>query len=453
MGREFSFGNVRVFTQAYFNYLTKKYAKKDLKILVNYDTRFLSKQFAAETSKMFSLLGVKTYMPIRDAPLPAISLAILNHRCCGAINFTASFNKPIYNGIKVFNQKGAPSLPVETNQIEKEIETIRSDFKFKPQYANTDLIENIDVRNTYIDYVEAMIDFDLIRNSGVVIVVDNLYGSSREYLDYVLSKNKIEIESIHNFPYSSFGAVIPSCSEENLRELSRLVIEKKADIGLATDIDGDRFGIVDAKGRYINANMIIPPLIEYLITVRKMDGGIVKSISTTENVQRVADYYFRKVYTTPVGFKYVADVLSKRKAFIGVESTNGASLNKGINIKDGILFNLLVVEMLAYYKGDIDKILQNFSLKFSKLVDREISLKASKIRKKRYSELLKDHDFKVNGFKPKKIVIDDGIKFILADSWLLLRESGTDDLIRIYAESPLKRNTVDLIRIGRQLIE
>jgi phosphoglucomutase len=286
-----------------------------------------------------------------------------------------------------------------------------------------------------------------------VIAVDNLYGSSREYLDYVLSKNEIEIDSIHNFPYSSFGAVIPSCSPENLRELSQLVEEKNANIGLATDIDGDRFGIVDAKGRYINANMIIPPLIEYLITVRKMEGSIVKSISTTEYIQRVADYYCRSVYTTPVGFKYVADMLSKRKTFIGVESTNGASLNKRITIKDGILFNLLVTEMLAYYKLDIDNILQNFSQKFSKLYDREISMSANSSRRKKYSDLIKYRRFKVNDFKPKEIVLDDGIKFILKDSWLLLRESGTNELIRIYAESPLRQRTVDLIKIGRQLIE
>jgi phosphoglucomutase len=431
MGREFSFNNVRIFTQAYFNYLSRKYAGKELNVLVNYDTRFLSKQFAAETSKMFSLLGVKTIVPIRDAPLPAVSLATIHNRCSGAINFTASFNKPIFNGIKVFDHRGAPSLPTETNLIEKEVDKIQSDFKFKPQYPVTELIENIDVRNNYIDYIENIIDFDLIRNSGIVIAVDNLYGSSREYLDYVLSKNEVEIESIHNFPYSSFGAVIPSCSEENLRGLSQLVGEKKADIGLATDIDGDRFGIVDARGRYISANMIIPPLIEYLITIRKMEGGIVKSLSTTEYIQRVADHYLRKVYTTPVGFKYVAEMLSKRKTFIGVESTNGASLNKGITIKDGILFNLLVTEMLAYYKRDIDKILRNFSMKFSKLVDREISVKATNTRKRKYSDLMKNPHIRVNGYKPKEVVLDDGIKFILEDSWLLLRESGTDELIRI----------------------
>ncbi|MCK4943795.1 MAG: hypothetical protein KAS65_09470 [Candidatus Aminicenantes bacterium] len=453
MGREFSFKNVRIFTQAYFNYLKKRYPGKELKIIVNYDTRFLSRQFASETTKMLSLFGVKTYFSIRDAPLPAISLGTINYRCCGAINFTASYNKPVFNGIKVFNHNGAPALPSETNQIEKEVEKVQHDFHFKPQYANKELIESIDVRSPYIDYIENIIDFNLIRDSGVVIAVDNLYGASREYLDYVLSKNDIEIESIHNFPYSSFGAVIPSCNSENLRELSELVCEKKADIGVATDIDGDRFGIVNAKGKYINANMIVPPLIEYLITIRKMEGGIVKSVSTTDYIQRVANYYFRKVYTTPVGFKYVADMLSKRKTFIGVESSNGASLNKGITIKDGILFNLLVTEMLAYYKLDMDKILKNFSIKFSKLYNQEISVRINESRKKKFLNLLKHRDYHVNGLKPKEILFDDGIKFIFQKSWLLLRESGTNHLIRIYAESPLKQRTTELIKMGRQLIE
>lgn len=453
MGREFSFRNVRIFTHAYFNYLKKHSREQELKVIVNYDTRFLSKQFAHEAAKIFSLFGVKTYIPARDAPLPAVSLATVERKCCGAINFTASFNKPIYNGIKVFTRLGAPALPRETDLIEKEIERLEGDFEFKPQYANEQLIENIDIRGSYIKYVSSLIDFELIRNSGMAIAVDNLYGSSREYLDYILSTNNIDIESIHNFPYSSFGAVIPSCSRENLQDLSRLVIEKKADIGLATDIDGDRFGIVNASGKYINANMIVPSLIEYLIAERKMKGGIVKSISTTGNIKRVADYYHRKVYITPVGFKYIADVLLKKKAFIGVESTNGASLNEKITIKDGILFNLLVCEMLAHYRTNLNNILDEFSRKFSKLFNIEATVLKNSRRLQKFRELRSKPKLDFNGQHPDEIILDDGVKFLFKDSWLLLRESGTNNLFRIYAESPLLKQTQKLIRLGKQIIE
>ena len=453
MGRDFSFQNVRIFAQAYLNFLKQKYEGKDLSLIVNYDTRFLSKQFALEASKLFSLHGVKTYIPNRDAPLAAISLAIIKNKFNGGVNFTASFNKPIFNGIKVFNHKGAPSLPSETLMIEREASQIYDKIKFKPQYANNELMENIDVRGEYINYIEDIINFDLIKESGMVIVVDNLYGASREYLDYVLDKNQIEIMSIHNFPYSSVGAVIPSCNSENLRELSELVCTKNADIGLATDIDGDRFGIVDSKGKFIDANMIMPPLIEYLITVRKMAGGIVKSISTTNNIKKVADYYLRKVYSTPVGFKYLADMLSRRKAFIAVESTNGASLNTNITIKDGILFNLLVTEMLAYYKLDMGKVLGNFYLKFPKLYNKEITINKNKLVEESYNKLLSKKDFNLGDFDLQHINYTDGIKFISKDSWLLLRESGTNNVIRIYAESPRLKITRKLIKTGRNLLE
>lgn len=452
MGREFSFRHVRLFAHAFCHYLEKTHPGRELKVVVNYDTRFLSKQFARETAKIFSLFGVKTLIPVRDAPLAAVALATVKRKCHAAINFTASFNKPIYNGIKVLNHVGAPALPRETDLIEKEIDKISGDFHFKPQYANEELIESIDVRTPYIKYIEDLIDFDSIRDSGMVIVVDNLYGCSREYLDYVLDKNGIDIESIHNFPYSSFGAVIPSCSRENLTDLCHLVREKKADIGLATDIDGDRFGIVNASGRYVNANMILPPLIQYLITVRKMEGGIVKSIATTDHVQRVADCYSRKVYNTPVGFKYVADMLMKKEAFIGVESTNGASLNRLITIKDGILFNLLVTEMMARYQQGMDEIIDDFSRRFSRLFSREVSLKKNPRRQSAFTALLekKDHDFK--GFSLKNVKHDDGVKFIFDDSWLLIRESGTSDLIRLYAESGHLKKTRALLDQGRRLL-
>ena len=453
MGRDFTFNNVRIFAQAYANHLKKTNAGKDLKVLVNYDTRFLSKQFAIETAKLFSLHGIGTLLPSRDAPLPAVSLSAIKNRCIGAINFTASFNKPIYNGIKVFNQRGAPAMPSLTALLEGEIDKTADHFQFKPRYADNRMIETIDVSLPYIKYIESLVDFDLIRESGLAIVVDNLYGASRGYLDYLLEKNGIEIESIHNFPYSSVGAVVPSCDSENLQDLSTLVIERGADLGLATDIDGDRFGILDNRGRFVCANQIVPPLIEYLITVRKMEGGIVKSISTTDTVRHVADYYLRRVYVTPVGFKYLADMLCRRKTFIAVESTNGASLNQGITIKDGILFNLLVAEMLAHYRLDLIQVLHNFYLKFPKLYSREVSIRRTPRVADKLARLLTRKRFTFEGRKLREVNQIDGIKFIFEDGWLLLRESGTSDVVRVYAESPMQKMSRELISRGRELLE
>jgi phosphoglucomutase len=231
------------------------------------------------------------------------------------------------------------------------------------------------------------------------------------------------------------------------------VVERRADIGLATDIDGDRFGIIDSKGRFLNSNAIMPPLIEYLIKVRKMDGGIIKSISTTNNIQRVADYYLREVYTSPVGFKYLAHMLGSKKTFIAVESSNGASLNRKITIKDGILFSLLVTEMLAYYKVEMDRVLSNFYTRFPKMYDIEITVPKTHHTESRYNKLLIRKKFNFKGLQLRKRVYIDGIKFIFDDAWLLIRCSGTNDLIRVYAESTSLKQTRNLIKVGRSFIE
>ncbi|MCP5051219.1 MAG: hypothetical protein GY940_28900 [bacterium] len=455
MGEDFSFKNVRLFAQGYSNYLKQRWKARDISVIVNYDTRFLSEEFAVEAAKIFSLNGIKAIMPMRDSPLGAISLYIPRHKCCGGVNFTASFHKPVYNGIKVFTHKGIPALPEETQRIEKEIDKVEQDFHFKPQYPDSELIHTIDVKSSYIEYLEELVDFRLIKESGIKVVVDNLYGTSRDYLDYILNEHDIDMISIHNFPYSSFGGVISSWVSDNLKDLSKLVVQQRADIGLATDIDGDRFGIVDYKGRYLPSNIIMPPLIEYLIKVREMEGGIVKSITTTSNIRKVAEYYLRKVYTTPVGFKYLADVMNSRRVFLAVESSNGASLNGKVKIKDGILFSLLITEMLAYNKLEMEKILKDFYLRFPRLYSRDISIPRKEGTATLYQKLLKrgKFDFSSYNLGLKRIDYTDGIKFVFDDSWLLIRESGTKAVTRIYAESSGLKRTQKLIKMGRTLIE
>jgi phosphoglucomutase len=452
MGEDFSFNNVRIFAQGYANYLKNK-RKEGLRVIVNFDTKYFSHKFALEVSKIFSLNGIQTYIPDRDLPIASIALAIVKQEFVGGVIVTASFNEPIYNGIKVLSQQGVPALPSETQLIEEEINKVAKNYSFKPQYPNNENIKSIDLKDSYIDYIEELIDFDLIRNTGTKIIVDNLYGTSREFLDHVLYNNDIEIETIHNFPYQFFESIIPSCNECSLIDLSKLVIERGANIGLATDMDGGRFGIIDSNGRYRDSNYIIPPLIEYLIRIREMKGGIVKSITSTNNIRRVANYYSRDIYVTPVGFKYLADKMLSEEIFIGVESSNGASLNIIVAAKDGILFSLLVAEMLAYYKLDMDRILTDFYQRFPKLYDREIAVRKTKLKQLNFKKLLKQKEYTFKNMDLQEVTFIDGIKFVFVDSWLLIRESGTSKVIRIYAEATSLKKANQLIKLGRSLIE
>ena len=452
MGREFSFRNVRCFAVAYVRFLRRTLRTGSPQVLINFDTRLLSRRFARETARIFSLMGVTAWIPNRDLPMGAASMAIVKQGMDGGVAYTASFNKPIFNGIKVLNKKGAPALPSTTALIEREIENLPESLEPRRQYPEESLIRPIEIKEEYLQYLEESIRFETIRKANLNIVVDNLFGASREYLDEILIRNGVTVETIHGYPYASAGTVIPYCSGENLTDLSRAVRETEADLGLATDIDGDRFGIMDAAGHFINANRIVPPLIDYLIRERGFSGGIVTSISTTNNVVRVARTHGRKIFHTPVGFKYISDMMSRRNAFFGVESSNCAALRGQSIIKDGILINLLIVEMLAASGMSLTGMLNAFYRNFPRLYGRENTVKMTPERSEQLHHLAEEGGNVDPGFSPRKVQLVDGVKWIGDGEWLLLRASGTQSVMRIYAESATPGRTRELIRRGREII-
>lgn len=453
MGGDFTFHKVRLTTQAFANFLKKTHGNKEISVMINYDSRYLSETFAQKAAQILAFNKIHVFFPLRDAPIPAMALAIAQKQMRGGMCFTASRNEPIFNGIKIFNANGSPALPSKTLLIENEIKKIGPAYYFKHQYPNPGLIHYLDIRTPYLDYVSALIRLDVIKRARLKIIVDNLYGTSRDYLDRLLNDNGIEITAIHNYSDSYFGGVIPSCNKKSLRELARLVTSKGADIGLATDIHGDRFGVIDCLGRFIDAKLIMPPLIEYLITVRKLSGAIIKSISSSDQITRVADHYGRKVHETPVGFKFLADMLSSHSAFIGVESNNGAALNGITPCMDGILFGLLFTEMLAHSQQSLPQLLSKFSRRFPPLFNRETKIDKIPARQEKYLSILLEKNITFPGLHLLKITYIDGIKFVFEDSWLLLRESGTSPVIRIHAESPSLKQTQQLLQIGRKLLE
>jgi len=453
MGKDFTFAKVRLTAQAFANLLKRTPGNKEIAVMINYDSRYLSETFAQKAAQILTLNKIHVFFPFRDAPTPAMALAIIQKQMRGGICFTASLNEPIYNGIKIFTANGTPALPSKTLLLENEIKKIAASFRFKHQYSDPSLIHYLDIRSPYLNHIAATVHLDIIKHARIKIIVDNLFGTSRDYLDRLLSDHGIEITAIHNYSDSYFGGVIPSCSKSNLRELARLVVSKGADIGMATDIDSDRFGIIDSRGRFIDANLIMPPLIEYLITVRKMSGDIVKSVSSTDQITRVAERHQRKVHETPVGFKFLADMLSSRNVFIGVESTNGAALNGACPCRDGILFNLLICEMLAHSQLSLPQLLNQFARRFPPLFNRETQVAKSSPRREKFHSLLQEKNFSFPGLELLKIKYIDGIKFIFTNSWLLLRESGTSNVIRICAEAPSLRQAQQLLQTGRKLLE
>jgi phosphoglucomutase len=449
MGKEFTFHNVRLCVQAIANVLRRKFESEPITVIVNYDTRFLSERYADEAAKILSHNKIRVLLAERDSPTQAQAYQIIRRQAQGGINFTASFNPPEYNGLKYNNQTGAPALPTETEAIEAEIRTLQRDFDFFPRYPRTEYIERIDLRADYLEFLQKAIDFEAIRKSGLRVGVDLLYGTSREYLDEILVDNDVPIEEIHGYIDPYFGGMAPSCTEENLKELIRLVRDKKCGIGLATDADGDRFGIVDHEGTVVIQNLVLGVLLHYLVTVKGWRGGVARSVATTHILDRIARQYDMPVYKTPVGFKFIADLFLKGQIVFGGEESAALALKNHLPEKDGIIAGLLAAEMVAVSGKPLAELVRGLFKEYGERVGGQRSVPLNPEREKSLRRLIKNPPSKLAGRYLVEATTIDGVKFDFSDDdWLLLRLSGTEPLIRCYAEAGSKKDMRALLKAG-----
>jgi phosphoglucomutase len=449
MGEEFTFQNVRIVVQAISNFLKEKFAGKDIAVLVNYDTRVLSERYASEAANVLSHNKIRVYLSERDAPSQAQAYQIIKRKAQGGINFTASFNPPEYNGLKYNTETGAPAMPAETAVIEDEIRKLQKSYSFVPRYPRTEFIDKIDLREDYLALLKDKVDFDLIRKSGIRVGVDLLYGTSREYLDEVLEENGVPVEEIHGYVDPYFGGIAPSCTEENLAELKALVLAKTCDLGIATDADGDRFGIVDHQGRVIIQNLVLSMLLHYLVAVKGWRGGIARSVATTHLFDRIARTYDLPLYKTPVGFKFIAELFLQGRIIFGGEESASIAVKDHLPEKDGIFAGLLVAEMIAASGKSLAVLLDDLFRDYGERVGLQKSLSLTPERGKKLRKLAENPPARLAGRPVLDVETLDGVKFDFADDdWLLLRCSGTEPLIRCYAESGTKKGLRELVKAG-----
>jgi len=449
MGEEFTFHNVRVVVQAIANYLKKKFGDGHISVVVNYDTRFLSERYAFEAARVLSHNKIHVFLADRDAPSQAQAFQVIKRKTQGGINFTASFNPPEYNGLKFNTETGAPALPVETEKIEKEIKLLQKRYSYRPHYPRVEYIEKIDLQADYLAFLQTKIDFEAIRKSKIRVGVDLLFGTSREYLDEILEENQVPLEEIHGYIDPYFGGVIPSCTEENLAELKKLVREKNCHLGIATDADGDRFGIVDHNGNFVIQNLILSLLLDYLVSKKGWRGGVARSVATTHLIDRIARKYNLPLYKTPVGFKYLADLFLRKKIIFGGEESACIAIKDHLPEKDGIFAGLLVTEMMAASGKSLtelrDDLFQEYGMRIGG--QKNIPLTAEKNRK--LKKLIKEPPAELGGRRVVSVETVDGIKLDFEDDdWLLIRFSGTEPLVRCYAEAGSKKELENLMKHG-----
>ena len=453
MGEEFTFQNVRIVIQAVANHLKRKFPGQHISVILNYDTRFLSERFALEAAKILSHNQIHVFMTDRDAPSQAQAYQLIKRKAQGGINFTGSFNPPEYNGLKFNTETGAPALPAVTDKLEKEIDLLQKDFAFCPFYPKSEFIEEIDLQKEYLSFIQKKIDFEAIRKSKIKIAVDLLYGTSREYLDEILEENQIPLEEIHGYIDPYFGGVLPSCTEENLGELKTLVKDKKCHLGIATDADGDRFGIVDERGKFIVQNLILALLLDYLVLKKKWKGGVARSVATTHLIDRIARKHGLPLYKTPVGFKYMADLFLRGKIIFGGEESACLALKNHLPEKDGIFAGLLVAEMIATSEKSLSSLVTDLFQEYGKRVGVQKNIPLHEKRERKLRSIIKNPPTHFGGREVQNVETIDGIKFDLEDDdWILLRFSGTEPIIRCYAEAETKKELKSMMKVCMEML-
>ena len=452
IGEDFTFENVRVACHGIASYL-KKTKQQGSGVIVAYDTRFLSEKFASEAAKILAFNDIKAFLCTRDVPTPCVSFETVRRKAMGAINFTASHNPPEYNGLKFSTSNGAPALPEVTKQIEREIHLVQQKNERMDVYEKTELIEEIDPKDRYLNELRQKVDVDVIKQSGLRIAIDSLYGTSRDYLDYFLLEAGVEVKIIHNYRDPYFGGFSPECNEKNLAELRKIVTDDKYDLGLATDGDADRFGIIDDRNRFVSPNTIIALLCVYLKRFRNIPGGLARSVATTHLIDAIAKKLGVPLYETPVGFKYIGELILEDKIALGGEESAGMSMYRHLPEKDGVLACLLVAEMVARTGKKIGQLVEEMHNEFGHYYSKRVDLKLTPQLKESLAQKLSDPPSKLNGYTVRDVNTTDGVKLIFDENtWLLFRLSGTEPVARVYAEACSPKDLKHVLDSGRKFV-
>jgi alpha-D-glucose phosphate-specific phosphoglucomutase len=453
---DFTFDNVKVVTQAIADHVIAA-GEADKGIIVAYDTRFMGDRFARETAMVLAGAGIKTFLCNRDTPTPVVAFEILRRRTAGAINFTASHNPPEYNGIKFSPSWGGPALPETTRDIEARANEMLGELCYKElpleRAVAAGLVEEIDPRPAYLADLEGKVDFSAIARLGTV-ALNPLYGTARGYLDAPLREHNVAIKVLndHRDPY--FGGFAPEPSEKNIQDFIGLVKGDPAiRLGLATDGDADRFGIVDEDGSYIEPNYIIALLLDYLIRVRGMKGGVARSVATSHLIDAVAARHGVEVFETPVGFKYIGELISQDRIIIGGEESAGLSIRGHVPEKDGILACLLVAEMVAREGMSVRRLLERLYGQVGRFETQRVNITLSPELEEAFPDKIGATPAEFAGARVVNRVTIDGTKFILEDgSWLLFRKSGTEPAVRLYGEAATADRLAAIMTAGRAFI-
>jgi len=460
IAEDFTFNNVRICAQAVAEYLKQNGLEKQ-SLVIGYDTRFASEDFAAAAAEVVAGNNIKVHLCLKSAPTPVISYTVTAIKAAGAIIITASHNPGSWNGFKYKSQEGASASNEITSQIEKNIYHLTTDshpVSVKKLVLNKalkkGLIDYMDPSPPYFKQLSQLINLEELRRQKLKIIVDSMYGAGSGYFKTLLHDGNIEVTEINAERNPLFPEIQPEPIAKNLTKLSQLVVEQKADIGLATDGDADRIGIIDEKGEFLNQHQVFALLCLYLLEVRGERGAIVKTLTSTEMISKLGKIFDVPVYEAPVGFKYVAPLMTQKKAIIGGEESGGYGFRGHIPERDATLAGLYFLDFMVKTEKKPSQLLNYLYSKVGPHYYERIDAQLPQSKRRAIAEQLTTAPpSSIADTKVTRVNTTDGFRFFLADeSWLLIRFSGTEPLVRIYSEAASLKRVRELLGEGKKLI-
>jgi phosphomannomutase len=466
----FTFHNLRRISQAiadavaseeWLNGVTSGPKPDTKRMVVGFDTRFLSDRYAAEAARVLAANGYKVYLTTADVPTPSVSYTVRHLGAIAGIMITASHNAPRYNGVKLKAAQGYSAAREQCRRVEVYLSDNESrgrgpnlmDFE---QARTEGLIERINPTPAYYDHLRQLIDFDKIADNPQHIVVDSMFGSGRGQIRGILQGTGCEVFEVRGEMNPGFGGIHPEPIGHYLGALAGAIAAGHGQLGLATDGDADRLGAMDGRGQFVDPHRIMALSLKYLFEKRGFRGKVVKTVSTTQMINRLAEKHGLEVIETPVGFNYIAEWMLKDDVLIGGEESGGISFKGHIPEGDGILMGLLLTEMVAESGVPLDEMVTDLLDEVGPAHYKRVDLRLARpiVKEQMVKQLAEDAPSSIGGVEISSVNTMDGVKYLLADdSWLLIRPSGTEPVLRVYAEARDPEQVSRLLEFGQSVAE
>jgi alpha-D-glucose phosphate-specific phosphoglucomutase len=464
----FTFHNLRLVAQAISDAMKSEYwhngnHHNDLiatdQMVIGFDTRFLSDRYAADVARVLAANGYTAHLAQSDAPTPAISYAIRRMNAAGGVMITASHNPPRYNGLKLKASYGGAASREQCRRVEVYLNDNEQrgrgpNLMDYDQARNSGLIKRFNPIPAYNEHLRGLINFDVIAENPQRVVVDSMYGSGRGVIKGILQGTGCEVTEIRGEMNPGFGGVHPEPIARYLGSLAGAISTHMGDFGLATDGDADRIGAMDERGNFVDPHNIMSLALQYLVEKRSLRGPVIRTVSTTRMIDRLAAIYGLEVYETPVGFNYIADYMINEDVLIGGEESGGMSFLGHIPEGDGILMGLLLVEIVAESGASLHELLRELHKKVGPAYYQrtDLRLKHPVAKALITRRLMENAPVYIGGELVSDVMDVDGIKYILNDdSWLLIRPSGTEPVLRVYAEGRSEEMVQELLGYGEEV--